>query len=226
MKVITVVSDTNNDGFNQLKRSLDYFGYTLDVLIHPFQFGGQMKHVYEWCKNNWGTFLYTDGWDTFALAYPDEVLRKYNSLNCRMLISAEKNCYPVKQTADLYPTKDIETEWKYCNGGGFIGDCEMFVEMYEDGLIDKVHERNDQQWLAEQFINRHNKGVVLDTGCEIFQTVAFEGEDDFARLAISENKYQHGWKDRLRLLNKKTNSTPCFLHGNAHTPMAKFYKLL
>lgn len=225
MKVITVVSDEFNPGCEHLKRSLKHHGYELDVLIHPFQFGGQMKHVYEWCKANWGIFLYTDGWDTFALGSPAEVLEKFEKLNCELLISAEKNCYPLKETASLYP--ECKTEWKYVNGGGFMGTCEMFCEMYEDGLIDKVHERNDQQWLAEQYCNRYKDGrVKLDTGCEIFQTIAFEGEDDFGRVVVPTETYKEGWKDQLRMVNKKLNSMPVVVHGNAHTRMEKVWQLL
>lgn len=102
MKVITVVSDEHNPGCLQLKRSLKHFGYELDVLIHPFQFGGQMKHIYEWCKANWGTFLYTDGWDTFALSDPTEVLRKYvkhQFEGCEMFLSAEKKLLPTKRNS-------------------------------------------------------------------------------------------------------------------------------
>lgn len=225
MKVITVVSETNNKGHEHLVRSLKYHGYDLDVMIHPFKFGGQMEHVYNWCKSNWGIFLYTDGWDTFALAPPEEVLAKFEAMQCKILISAEKNCYPLKETAALYPP--CPWEWKYVNGGGFMGDCEMFCEMYEDGTIDKVHERNDQQWLAEEYCARYyDEKVKLDTRCEIFQTIAFEGTEDFSRYAQGSDKHDGNWPDRLRLMNNKTNSFPVFIHGNAHTRMDKIWQML
>jgi len=225
MKVITVVSDSQNPGCLELQRSLKHFGFELDILIHPFQFGGQMKHIYEWCKSNWGLFLYTDGWDTFALGSLDEVLKKFEALDCDMLISAEKNCYPLRETASLYPLE--VSEWRYVNGGGFMGKCETFVEMYEDGLIDTVHERNDQQWLAEQYIKRYSaKRVKLDTQCSIFQTIAFENTWDFGRSVMETPEYINGWKDTVRIYNKHTLQNPVFIHGNAHTPMQKIWKLL
>lgn len=229
LKVITVVSDTDNPGHKELIRSLQYFGYEYDVMIKPFEFGGQMKHIYEWCKSNWGWFLYTDGWDTFALSDKNEIEAAISQPNfpkdVKCIFSAEKNCYPLRETAAIYPK--CGTEWQYVNGGGLLCDCEYFVNMYEDGLIDKVHERNDQQWLAEQYIKRHASGeVALDSQCYIFQTIAFENTWDFGRVSEQIEDYKNGWKDRLRLINKHTNSLPVFIHGNAHTPMAKIWRLL
>lgn len=234
MKVITVVSDTDNPGFKHLERSLKHHGYELDVLRHPFKFGGQMQHVYEWCKANWGTFIYTDGWDTFALAGPEEVQGKFAMYDCEILISAEKNCYPLKTIQDLYPV--TKHEWRFVNGGGFMGDCAAFCKMYEDGTINQTHEQNDQQWLAEQYIRslevdtdnyprRNDVRIAVDTDCQIFQTIAFEGDDDFGRRIIPADKYCNGWKDEIRLVNKKTATSPCFIHGNAHTPMNKVWIL-
>ena len=238
MKVITVVSEDNNAGCLQLKRSLSHFGYELDTLIHPFQFGGQMKHIYEWCKSNWGDFLYTDGWDTFALAPVEELItkwEKFKELGCEVLLSAEKNCYPLRETADYYPKE--KCRWRYVNGGGMMGTCEGFVRMFEDGTLDGTHERNDQQWLAEQYIRskgeypdkfprKNTTNIWLDTQCEIFQTIAFENDYDFIRMVEPITEYKNGWKDRLRVINNETGSRPIFFHGNAHTPMQKIWNLL
>lgn len=239
MKVITVISSKDNDGFRQLERSLKHFGYELEVLEHPFEFGGQMKHIYEWCKANWGTFLYTDGWDTFALAPIEELYRKWAKMQdagCQMLLSAEKNCYPLRETADYYPKE--KCRWRYVNGGGMIGTCEAFVKMYEDGTLDGTHEKNDQQWLAEQYIRskgehpekfprKNDVNIWLDTECQIFQTIAFENDYDFSRVIEQDDKYNvTGWTDRIRVKNNETGSLPIFHHGNAHTRMAKIYQLL
>src|SRR5690349_21277015 len=198
-KVLTVVSDTNNDGHRQLIRSLQYFGYEYDIMIKPFQFGGQMKHVYEWCKSNWGWVLYTDGWDTFALSNKEEILSKIPE-GIKMVFSGEKNCYPLRETAKLYPSCD--TEWQYVNGGNFLVQADFFCHMFEDGTHEKVHERNDQQWLAEQYIKRHKDGnVMLDSRCDIFQTIAFENTWDFGRIVQPATEYKNGWKDTLRLVN-------------------------
>jgi hypothetical protein len=224
MKAITVSSDRTNPGCKELQRSLKHFGYDFDHIDAPFEFGGQMKHVYEWCKANWGWFIYTDAWDTFALAEWDDKL-----LPDKMLISAEKNCYPHAEKASRYP--ECKTEWKYVNGGGFLTTCEYFVKIYEES---HQPDSNDQDWLTEVFLAGK---ADLDTKCVVFQTIAFEGKEDFSRYVERTQYTEAGtpfdiirhdgnWPDRLRMRNNFTNSLPIFIHGNAHTPLDKIYKLL
>lgn len=212
MKVITVSSDRNNEGCKELQRSLKYFGYDFEHIDASFKFGGQMQHVYNWCKANWGWFIYTDAWDTFALAEWDDKF-----LPEKMLISAEKNCYPHKEKASRYP--GCETEWKYVNGGGFITTCEYFWKLYEES---HKQDDNDQDWLTEVFLAGKSQ---LDTGCNVFQTIAFESDKDFSRR-IEPTKHNGQWPDNVRLYNNFTKSMPLFIHGNAKTKMDKIYRLL
>ncbi len=209
MKIITIASDANFPGHQQLIRSLNHFNYDYDVMITPFEFGRQMKTIYQWCKANWGCFLYTDAYDTFALAGPDELqnlcVSRIYLPECQMMVSAEKACYPHPEMAARYPA--TKSDWKYVNGGGFISTCEYFCKLYEDGTHDT--ETNDQVWLAEQFLKRQDE-IIIDNNCDIFQTIAFEGIADFS--------YQE-----KRMINRKTGSKPIFIHGNGHTDMSLIY---
>ncbi len=186
----------------QLIRSLEKQGIRYHVEIAPFQFGGQMPVIYKWCKTQspGQQFLYTDAFDTFALDQLPEVVDE-------MIISCEKACYPHPERAIDYPP--CESEWKYVNGGGFVTTAQFFIEMYE-----KHHNEadNDQVYLMEIFLNNQDR-IKLDTGCKIFQTIAFEAEDDFT---LSGG----------RLFNNKTKTYPVFVHGNGHTDMSKVYKLI
>lgn len=215
LKVISVVSDIHNDGCKQLIRSLEHYKYDYQFMVHPFSFGGQMQYVYEYAKNNWGWFLYTDGWDTFALSDQEEVKMKMPD-GPNFIISSEKNCYPNAEKSIRYPK--CETEWKYCNGGGFMAECEYFARVYSE-----LHQdgQNDQDWLTEVFLANR---ASLDTRCDIFQTIAFEGQDDFSRILVPSR--EQPWGDTIRIRNNKTQNLPIFIHGNAHTPMDKVYRLL
>ena len=58
-------------GLNKLIESTTKHGYDHELIIAPFEFGGQMKHLWEWCKDNkneYTHFCYTDAFDTIALA--------------------------------------------------------------------------------------------------------------------------------------------------------------
>jgi hypothetical protein len=226
MKILTVASDSMHPGCMQLKRSLEYFGYQYHIIQKPFQFGRQMQHVYQWAKSNPGWFLYTDAYDTFALGGLNRVAVEFEALTMgvvtevnpglkpiSMIISTEKACYPIASMASQYP--ECRTEWKYVNGGGFMADAAYFCEIFEDGTHHK--ETNDQVWLAEQYLKRQDR-ILLNTSCNIFQSIAFEGPDDFSTEEVPQ-----GYS---RLINKKTGTHPVFIHGNGHTDMSKIYKLL
>lgn len=231
MRVITVASDPNHPGCIKLQESLKRHGWEYEILVHPFRFGGQMQHIAEWCIGKAEWFLYTDAYDTMAFGDRAEV---YNILRFgyKMFISAEKNCYPHVELKTQYP--EVKNEWKYVNGGGFIAHTEFFTELYQ------THNEgdNDQDWLARMYLSNQDK-IKLDTNCEIFQTIAFEGAEDFEYNAGGEhtlhgNKVEPGFHPEGdskvtskggRLRNKKTGTYPVFIHGNGHTDMTRIWKM-
>jgi len=208
MKVVSVVDRTNHEGFEHLAKSLAFHKYEHIVLIAPFHFGGQMQHVYNWCKQQpkETRFIYSDGFDTVALWPSDvcELLLDFDEYD--ILFAAEKGCYPDVGLADKYP--ETPYEWRYVNGGNFATTCGYFAAMYEESHTNDI---NDQLWLSHCYLRI---GKRLDTACEIFQTIAFEGIEDF--------KYWSSGK----LLNRKTKTHPIFIHGNGRTDMTKIYELM
>lgn len=205
MRVLTVVDNINHLGYLRLKASCEKFGYDLHTIHTPFVWGGQMKSIYEWCKQNEGPFIYQDGFDTWALGPFEEVEDKLPI--GRFLVSAEKNCFPMKELESKYPHCD--TPWKYVNAGQWLTTCATFVELYERT---KQQHPNDQAWLSLQLINPDNH-MHLDTGCQLFQSCAFEGPDDFSF-------------DDGRIINNYTKTKPLFVHFNGHTNPAHIEKAL
>lgn len=211
MKIIVVTTCDNPNNQNHLKLldSLKRFGYEYECVIHPFTFGTQLNVIRTWAENYKGDsthMLYTDAFDTLALTGPDEVMSKMP--DCKMLISAEKNCYPHPERAGEYPATD--SAWKYVNGGGWLAEIEYFKYLCsKEGLNSGSH---DQVWLMEAYLK--NRGdVKLDTGCGIFQTIAFS--------------HTHEWEQQEgRFVNVALNSKPVFFHGNGHTNMDWIYKIL
>jgi len=209
IKVITISDNDQHAGYLDLKKSLDKFGYNYEHIHAPFAFGTQMKVIYEWCKKNKDNYthvLYTDAFDTVALAPMEEVLKNAPD-DVLFFGSTEKNCYPIVELAVSYPPS--ESRWRYCNAGNWIADISWFIKVFED-----THkpDSNDQDWLARQFLNalKTDSGrVFIDTECEVFQSIAFESDDEFA---VTRNK---------RVLNRLTNSLPVFIHNNGgqhHVP--------
>lgn len=223
MKLIVLTTSDNpaNGGFKKLEHSLKLFGYDYEHILSPFSFGHQLPVIQNWCNNYQGDcthILYTDAWDTLALSTPEEVIDKF--LNYfhfifvdkppKMLISAEKNCYPHPERAADYPI--VDSPWKYVNGGGWLVEIEYFKQLcIKENLNQDSH---DQVWLMDAYL-RNQDEIKLDTECEIFQTIAFSDTGEWF--------YNHVKK---RLENKKMQTYPIFFHGNGHTDMEWVYKVL
>jgi len=207
--VVTTCDNPSNERYLKLKASLERFGYQHECVVHPFTFGTQLNVIRKWAESYTGDathMLYTDAFDTLALAGPDEVVSKFG--NSKMIISAEKNCYPHPERSGEYP--ETESAWKYVNGGGWIAEIEYFKYLCsKENLNPSSH---DQVWLMEAYLNNRD-GIKLDTECEIFQTIAFSHKEE--------------WSQQERMfVNVAHNTIPVFFHGNGHTEMDWVYKIL
>jgi len=219
--VVTTCDNLNNERYLKLKASLGRFGYDYECILHPFTFGTQLNVIRRWAESYTGDathMLYTDAFDTLALGGPEEVVSKFCeaknhhayefSTELKMCISAEKNCYPHPERADLYP--DPDTPWKYVNGGGWIAEIEYFK--YLCGKENLNSGSHDQVWLMDAYLN-NREDIRLDSNCEIFQTIAFS--------------YKEEWSQQeRRFMNVALNTMPVFFHGNGHTQMDWVYEIL
>jgi hypothetical protein len=215
--VVNTSNDPDNPGALKLKASLERFGYEYQHITHPFSFGHQLPVIQQWCLNYKGEathLCYSDCFDTLALAGPDEVIEKFQLLDLereapyKMLISAEKNCYPHPERAKDYP--ETNTPWKYVNGGGWLVEIEYFKYLCDKERL--TSESHDQVWLMEAYL-RNQGEIKLDTNCEIFQTIAFSNQDEWEKVG-----------ERLR--NVGTGALPVFYHGNGKTDMKFVYDVL
>lgn len=207
IKVITTTSDLSK--CYQLRRSLIQHGYDFHFIHHEWTgFLSKIHETYKYLKGLEGYthFLYTDAWDTFATAGPEELVSKMPD---GLLISAERACYPHAELASQYP--EHPSPWHFVNGGGWCGEIAAFIRLYEDQP--PTTELNDQVWLTSQFLKLHADGwISLDYDCRIFQTLAFCPDSDFVF-------------DK-RVFNTVNQTYPLFIHGNGHTPMDKTNDLL
>lgn len=211
--VITTTSDLSK--CYELKRSLIYHGWDYHFIQHEWDgFLGKLHHTYNYLKGLKGYthFIYTDAWDTFAVAGPDSV-----KVPDGLLISSERACYPHPELESKYPVHD--SPWHFVNGGGWCGEISAFIRLYEDQP--PTTELNDQVWLTNQFLKLHTEGWVrLDYYCDIFQTLGFCPDSDF-KLRKSQSPQQNHL-----VYNNITGSAPAFIHGNGHTPMPHIYELI
>lgn len=211
-----------------LEDSLIKHGYYYDLFLYGFIFGEQyrvIKTFVDEYKGDATHILYTDMFDSIALAPPSEVISKFKDLDCKMLIGVEKACFPNDERdkyhrIENYP--ESPTAWKYINGGGCIFEIEYFKELCNQHPFNNER-MMDPDWLAELYLS-HPDQIKLDYQCEIFQCLAHSNQDEWERvnpIFAKGTMYEHTVFDRIK--NKATETYPIFFHGNGRTDMQWVY---
>lgn len=210
LKIITLTNQLNHPGFLKLKASLDHFGYDWHCIETEWKgFGTKIietaKYL-ETIRNEYSHFIFVDAHDSFAII--NKRLLDLQVPETYGLISAEKACYPDSNLTINYSC--TSSEWKYVNSGNYFMPIWMFLEITK--LFPIEYTDDDQRWLTRVYLS-HRYALHLDYDCNIFQSMAFEADDDFT------------YKDSY-IVNNKTQGIPAFLHFNGKTQNDKAYQIL
>jgi hypothetical protein len=214
LKVITVISNTEEPGFKLLGESLVKHGWDTTALAVQWRgFGTKLIAIYRYLQDNLeiDRFIFCDGHDVVALGPPVEFERNLEHPD-KMLVSAERGCWPptMQQYASYYEPLEAHG-WNYVNSGLYYTPTSIFMAMMERNM--PKYESDDQEWLAMNFLFNDEAEIRMDRNCNVFQSYSFVQDDDYI--------YREGV-----LVNAKTCTTPCFVHGNGRTNMEKVYNLI
>lgn len=214
-KLITTASDYAKT--EMLRKSLAIFGWEYIILTHEWRgFGDKILKTYEYLKEHPEIthFFYSDSYDTIALQTMNYALSQIEDKDI-ILMSAERACYPHPEKEALYPKHD--SPWHFVNGGGWFCNSEVFKIAVETNPL--TYETVDQVWFTDLYLN-HPEYVKLDCECKVFQSIAFCPETDFKIITTFEVGRE------FAIENTVTKTRPTYIHGNGHTPMTEFYKLI
>jgi len=197
MKIITVINDTNDFGFNLLRLSCALNNLQLVVLVSGKDFNSnrikdELLEDYLSETDDGEIVLFTDGNDAVVIAQEDEILGKFNKMNSDLndavviaqedeilgkfnkmnsdlVFSAEMTCWPDLTLAEQHPHIS-SSPYKYLNSGGFIGKVGYIKQLLKDVDVDTSSFKRSNQyiWMQRYFKNSHK--MYLDTNCEIFST--------------------------------------------------------
>nr|KAF6475682.1 procollagen-lysine,2-oxoglutarate 5-dioxygenase 2 [Rousettus aegyptiacus] len=132
--LVITVATKESDGFHRFMQSAQYFNYTVKVLGQGEEWrggdginsigGGQkvrlMKEVMEhYASQEDLVVLFTECFDVIFAGGPEEVLKKFQKSNHKVVFAADGILWPDKRLADKYPIVHIGK--RYLNSGGFIG---------------------------------------------------------------------------------------------------------
>ncbi len=207
IKLLSCVSDSTNPNVPKLEASLQRFEYDYKIIVNPSVIWGWagLKDIYEWCLSEeaecYTHFLYTDGFDTIALAPMSEVYKAYTDSDV-ILYSAEKACFPRQDWAQFHPTLNKKYRWQYLNSGQFLAPVKQWALLFEE-MFDFNVTCQDAA-MQKQLFDNDAWNIQLDLECKIFQSIAFIAGDEFSI-------------EGERLINNLTGSRPVFPHANGRS---------
>ncbi|KAM9775394.1 procollagen-lysine,2-oxoglutarate 5-dioxygenase 2 isoform 2-T2 [Syngnathus typhle] len=218
--VLTVATE-ETDGFVRFMQSANYFNYTVKVLGMGEQWkggdvgrsigGGQkvrlLKEAMEGLADQDDlVVLFVDSYDLIFAGGPEEILRKFQQANHKVIFAAEGVIWPDKRLADKYPL--VRSGKRYLSSGGIIG-----YASYINRIVSQwnLHDNDDDQLFYTKIfvdpLQRDTLNMTLDHKCQIFQNL--HGAIDEVLLKFGTN--------RVRVRNTAYDSLPVVVHGNGNT---------
>ena len=151
---------------------------------------------------------FIDGYDVLINSNNEDIINKFKSYNCNILLGAELNCFPpdYKEKMDKINNNEINF-YKYINSGGYIGYSKNIKDMLywksENEIIEICKNGGDQTYIIEYYLN-NIENINLDIYCKVFQ-----------------NMHLVSWKEIIFnygvVHNTVMNINPCFIHFNGGT---------
>jgi len=209
LHVVTFATDESR--LVDLKQSCKNSGLEITIIMKATWNGYQDKILYikEFLQNIPETDIlcFVDAYDVLGLCDKDEILKKFYSFNCELVIGAELHCYP-EWNKQQYPQVKSSTNYDYVNSGGYIGYKRAISKMFNwKPLNDAISmcsndSGGDQNYVTLYYISNHStENILLDRECNIFQNMHL--------VDWNEIYFRNG-----RVVNKILEKTPCFLHFN------------
>ncbi|XP_028823702.1 procollagen-lysine,2-oxoglutarate 5-dioxygenase 2 isoform X2 [Denticeps clupeoides] len=219
--LVLTVATKETDGFLRFMQSANYFNYTVKVLGMGEEWkggdvgrsigGGQkvrlLKEAMEGLADQEGmVILFLDSYDLVFAGSPDEILRKFQQANHKVLFAAEGLIWPDKRLAEKYPS--VRSGKRFLNSGGFIGYAPYINKIVKQW---DLHDNDDDQLFYTKVyldtLQRESLNMTLDHKCQIFQNL--NGAIDEVLLKFGTN--------RVRVRNTMYDTLPVVIHGNINT---------
>uniref|UniRef100_A0AAA9TMY9 Procollagen-lysine,2-oxoglutarate 5-dioxygenase 2 n=1 Tax=Bos taurus TaxID=9913 RepID=A0AAA9TMY9_BOVIN len=225
--LVITVATKESDGFHRFMQSAKYFNYTVKVLGQGEEWrggdgintigGGQkvrlMKEIMEHYANQEDlVVLFTECFNVIFAGGPEEVLKKFQKSNHKVVFAADGILWPDKRLADKYPIVHIGK--RYLNSGGFIGYAPYINRIVQQWNLQDNDD--DQLFYTKIYIDplkREAINITLDHKCKIFQTL--NGAVDEVVL-----KFENG---KARAKNVFYETLPVMINGNGPTKILLNY---
>ena len=210
MSVITYTNRPNKLGL--LKKGEELFNYNINYIINDswktYKFYSKIRETGILIENykDDDIIVFIDAHDVVLNSNTEEFIEKFKSLDCDILFSTERNCYPPRYRNQVNNIMSSNIESRYLNAGGYIGYVKNIKEMFnwrkEEYINWRCKSGGDQAYFMEYFIENHDKvNIKLDTDSFIFQCMY--------NIPWEHIEFKNG-----RGYNKNNDNYPCFFHFN------------
>jgi hypothetical protein len=111
--------------------------------------------------------LFLDATDTNFIKSPEGIIDKFKSLNCSVVMGAEKGLWPPTNYTHLYENKRVINDSKYLNSGTYFGYTDKIVYHLKD-IIEKEYQTgiDDQgRWSIQYLLN---DDIIVDQERDFF----------------------------------------------------------
>lgn len=171
--------------------------------------------------------VFIDAFDVVLVDSLESIINKFKSMDCQILIGAEKNCFPNNFQKE-YDKLPHTSSFKYLNSGVIIGETEAILEVleamdapnlprdYHDPIKGYNHHFNDQAYYMDLFLRQPVK-MKLDYNCEIAQNMQDVTIGDI-NLSFRLDKDSKPLYNEIR--NIETGSFPSIVHWNGGSKSA------
>ncbi|XP_054838690.1 procollagen-lysine,2-oxoglutarate 5-dioxygenase 2 isoform X2 [Eublepharis macularius] len=219
--LILTVATKETDGFHRFVQSAKYFNYTVKVLGKGEEWkggdalnsigGGQKVRLLKSALEIYAdqedlVVMYVDCYDVLFAGGSEELLKKFQQANHKVIFAADGLIWPDKRLSDKYPV--VRSGKRFLNAGGFIGYAPYVNNIVQQW--DLQDNDDDQLFYTKIYIDqlkREHINITLDHKCNIFQTL--NGAVDEVVLKFDEG--------RPRAKNSLYDTLPITLHGNGPT---------
>jgi len=130
-------------------------------------------------KNILGVYdyiLFLDATDTNFISSPENIIEKFKTFNCSVLLGAEYGLWPHTNYTHLYENKPKNSDKFYLNSGTYIGYTDKIVYHLKDIIEKKYQEGIDDQgrWSIQYLLN---DDIKIDQECKIFFSTYLSKKD-------------------------------------------------
>jgi hypothetical protein len=164
-------------------------------------------NIIKYIKNN-DYLLFMDALDTGIVTDKNDILDKFKTFSCDIVMGAERGIWPPTKYVHLYNTNELDTP--YLNSGTYIGSRDAIIDALDKMISHGRDDVSDDQgaWTRLFLINDAN--IKLDYDRKIF----FSTHESKELLVINDNKF-----------NGFVKHTPSIIHDNGPFNEEKTFKL-